>query len=150
MTSTSTAPAERGPVRTRRGHQPRWPGVFLISIGVVIAALWAASLPGAFDDGVLTYAGTSDVGNIPVFHLLAEGVMATVAILSGVALLRGSRHADAGALVACGMLIYSSVNSSGWLLHNQPAVTLVTAATIVGSVAVVYAILRPPPSCGEH
>ena len=46
------------------------------------------------------------------------------------------------ALVACGMLVYSSVNSSGWLLHERPALTAVTAAALAGSLSVVRSLMR--------
>jgi hypothetical protein len=56
---------------------------FLIVVGLMVAALWLASLLGAFEEGLFACAGTDDAGNIPVFHLVAEGLMAMVAVAAG-------------------------------------------------------------------
>lgn len=119
----------------------RWAGRFLLAAGIAVACLWAVSLPGAFHDGLFRYAGTDEAGNIPLFHLVAEGVMAAVAIVAGLATIRGDHRGRLGALLAAGMLIYSAINSSGWLIENQPPVTLLTAATLVGSVLVAWVVL---------
>ena len=128
-----------------REQQAGW---FLLGVGGVVGGLWAASLPGAFRDGLFTYAGTPEAGNIPAFHLVAEAGMAATSAAAGAALLRGHPHRRAASLTACGMLIYSSINSSGWLLRNQPAVTAVTGLTLAGALAVVRAMLRRPDRSG--
>jgi hypothetical protein len=126
------------------GHGEQLAGCFLLGTGAGVSLLWAASLPGAFRGGLFTYAGTPEAGNIPVFHVVAEAGMAASSLVAGTALLRGWQQRRGAALTACGMLIYSSLNSSGWLLRNQPAVTAVTGATLAGSLAVVRCLLRRP------
>lgn len=121
---------------------PRWIGWYLIIVGLGIGGLWMASLPGAFDDGLFTYAGTDAVGNIPIFHVLAEGLMAAASLFAGVELLRRRPWAPGWALLANGMLAYSAINSSGWLLQNQPAVVVFTGATLVGSAVSAWSLLR--------
>lgn len=136
---------DQEPVSTRRGPTPtarRLVGWHLVVVGTGVAALWAASLPSAFEDGMLTYAGTQAVGNIAVFQVVAEAMMASTALAAGVGVLRGHRRGRALALVANGMLAYSAVNSSGGLLHNQPAVLLVTAATFLGSATTTWVVFR--------
>ena len=120
-------------------------GWHLVVVGTGVAALWAASLPSALEDGMLTYAGTQAVGNIAVFQVVAEAMMASTALAAGVGVLRGHRRGHRGralALVANSMLAYSAVDSSGWLLHNQPAVLLVTAATFLGSATTTWVVFR--------
>lgn len=117
-------------------------GGFLVGVGAGVAALWAASLPGAFRQGLFTYSGTPETGTIPVFHVVAEAAMAATSLGAGTALLRGRPHAREAALTASGMLIYSSVNSSGWLLEHRPAVVAVTGGTLTGALAVIRELLR--------
>jgi hypothetical protein len=131
----------------RPGHvtatpTPRWISWYLIAVGVGVGVLWTASLPGAFQDGLFTYAGTSTAGNVPFFHILAEAIMAATALTAGLLWRRGSRRAPTVTLLANGMLAYSAINSSGWLLHNQPAVTVLTGATLVGAIASTWNVLR--------
>ena len=123
-------------------RQERLAGWFLLAVGGGVAGLWTVSLPGAFRQGPFTYAGTPEAGNIPAFHLAAEGGMAVASLTAGTALLRGWPHRREGALTASGMLVYSSINSSGWLLRNQPPVTAVTAVTLAGSLGVIRCMLR--------
>lgn len=118
----------------------RQSGWFYLVVGFAVGGLWLASLPGAFEDGVLTYAGTEDVGNIPIFHLVAELTMAVTALGAGWALHREAQHARTLAYLASGMLTYSAINSSGWLLHNQPVVLAATAGTLVGSTVAAVAL----------
>jgi hypothetical protein len=115
---------------------------YLLIVGVGVLALWAVSLPGAFRDGLLDYSGNATTGNVPVFHVVAEGVMAATALTAALLLRRGSRRGTLVAMLANGMLIYSALNSSGWLLQHQPAVLLVTGGTLVGSVAASWMLTR--------
>jgi hypothetical protein len=133
----ATVPPRRAPAAPRR----RWVGWYLVIVGAGVGVLWAASLPGAFDDGLLAYAGTAAAGNIPVFHLVAEAVMAATAIVAGVAILRRFRLGRPAALLANGMMLYSAVNSSGWLLQHQPAVLVLTGATLAGSLASTWVLV---------
>jgi hypothetical protein len=128
---------------TERLAGGRAAGGFLIGVGAGVAALWAGSLPGAFRQGLFTYSGTPETGTIPVFHVVAEAAMAATSLAAGTALLRGQPHAREAALTASGMLVYSSINSSGWLLEHQPAVLAVTGGTLAGALAVIRGLLRP-------
>ena len=120
---------------------PRWAGWFFVVVGVGVAGLWTVSLPKACNEGLNSYVGTLETGTIPLFHVLAEGLMAAASLWAGVAILRERRRARSLALVASGMLVYSSISASGWLLRNQPATLLVTGATLIGSALVVAVLL---------
>ena len=117
-------------------------GWFLLGVGTGVAGLWTATLRDAFHGGLFTYAGTPEAGNIPAFHLAAEAGMAATSLAAGTALLRGAPQRRGAALTACGMLIYSSINSSGWLLHNRPALTAAPALTLAGALTTVRLLLR--------
>ena len=136
-----TTPVAGGSAPRRAAPLPRWVGWYLVVVGAGVALLWVASLPGAFDDGMFSYAGTAAAGNIPIFHVAAEAAMAATALAAGVAVLRRHRYAPGAALLANGMLLYSAVNSSGWLWHNQRPIVALTAATLVGSVASTWVLL---------
>ena len=85
---------------------------------------------GAFRNGLFRYAGTTESGNIPVFHLVAEAAMAMTSVAGGWALRARRPYGRGAALAACGMLEYSAINSSGWLLRNRPWVVIVTGRNI--------------------
>jgi hypothetical protein len=61
---------------------------------------------------------------------------------AGLGVRRARPWARGGVLLANAMLLYSALNSSGWLLHNQPLVVSVTAATFLGAVASAWASIR--------
>lgn len=63
------------------------------------------------------------------------------AIASGAAILHGHRLAGAGALPANGVFVCSAINSSGCLLHNEPAVAILTGAALVAPAASTWALL---------
>jgi hypothetical protein len=83
----STSPAVRAQERPPPlSPAERRASSFLIGTGLAIAGLWCLSLPGAFRNGLLRYAGAAETGNIPLFHLAAEAAMAMTSVASGRAL----------------------------------------------------------------
>lgn len=73
-----------------------------------------------------------------VFHLVAEFATAGALLVSGILLLRRARHAVELALVAFGMLVYTSVNAPGYFaqLGEWPLVAMfgVVLAVAVGAI----------------
>lgn len=95
-----------------------------------IFVLWTtAFVTGSeWKDGLFAYQN----GNIPIFHLTAECLMA-VTTLAGLVAWNGGR--DWGpllALVGAGMFGYSAVNSMGWALHNDRTLAVPMTLTLVG------------------
>jgi len=121
---------------------PRCISWYLVGAGAGNGLPWVASRSDAFDDRLFTHTGTPTVGNIPIFHVRAEAVMAATALTAGILRRRGSRYAFMATMLANGMLVYSAVNSPGRLLHNPPAVTSLTAVTRLGALASTWIVIR--------
>ena len=103
-------------------------GAFVALDGVAVVGLWMLSLSsGAFGGipGLLVYQD----GNFPVLHVSAELLMGLLAIVCGIALMRRQAWANGLALFALGMLAYSSINSAGWPIKNNPSLLLPMIAT---------------------
>ena len=97
------------------------PGGRLLN-SIAIFVLWAVTLAQGqgWERGLFVYQN----GNIPVFHLAAECVMACVTLLGLIAWLRRRSWGPSTALIGAGMFGYSAINSLGWALHNQVALAL--------------------------
>ena len=78
------------------------------------------------------------------FHLVAEFATAGALIVSGAFLLRGRRGAVGPASVAFGMLVYTAINSSGYVaqLGQWPLVGMF-AVVLAVSLAAVARLLKP-------
>jgi hypothetical protein len=97
--------------------------------GLAILALWVVSLTsGAFGGiaGLFVY----QEGNFPILHIIAEVLMGTLALVSGIGLMRRKPWARGLALAALGMLGYSSINSAGWPIRNDPSLLAPMVATL--------------------
>lgn len=113
-------------------------GGILILEGLGTYAIWFLSLSGgAFPQGLLHYQD----GNFPALHLAAELLMGSMALLAGTALLVRWKSARSLALLAFGGLAYSSINSAGWPIENQPVLLIPMALTLVAAVACVPYLL---------
>jgi len=79
------------------------------------------------------------------FHLVAELATAGALIVAGVALLRGWRRATGLALVAFGMLAYTSINSPGYFaqLGQWPVVAMFVVVLVVSLAAVARLLALP-------
>ena len=82
-------------------------------------------------------------GNIPIFHLVAECLMATVTLAGAVGLWQGVRWGSNVALLGLGMFTYSAINSFGWALHNDMTQGIPMIVTVVvAAFAAPYLIRR--------
>jgi hypothetical protein len=68
--------------------------------------------------------------------------MAMTSVAGGWALPARRPYGRGAALAACGMLEYSAINSSGWLLRNRPWVVIVTGGTLIGATVTMSSLLR--------
>jgi hypothetical protein len=103
-------------------------GILLALDGLAVISLWTLSLTsGAFGGmaGLFVYQD----GNFPALHVTAEVLMGVLSIVSGIGLTREQSWARGLALVAVGMLGYSSINSAGWPLRNDPNLLVPIVAT---------------------
>jgi hypothetical protein len=102
--------------------------VFLVADGLMILVIWATSLAhGAFPVGVMVY----QEGNYPILDLIAELLMAALALTAGVSLWLRTPWSRGMALFVLGALAYASINSSGWALHEDPVLLLPLIANLV-------------------
>jgi len=79
------------------------------------------------------------------FHLVAELATAGALIVAGVLLLLGWRRAPGLALVAFGMLVYTSINSPGYFaqLGQWPLVAMFALVVVASLVAIVRLLELP-------
>ena len=101
--------------------------MILFSVGIF--TLWTMNLlNGAFADGLFTY---QLEGNIPIFHLVAEGLMAIVTLIGAVGLLARRRWAVSVLIFGLGWFSYSAINSMGWAVANDITQGIPMAASLV-------------------
>lgn len=124
----------------RRGRADTAVAAVLMLLGLGTYAIWTMSLiGGAFSNGLLHYQD----GNYPVLHLAAELLMGTAAVVAAVGLWRGHKWATSLALLAFGALTYSSINSAGWPIVNQPVLLAPMALTLAAAcVCIPYLLVR--------
>ena len=79
------------------------------------------------------------------FHLVAEVATAAALVVVGVLLLGGRRGAVRFALVAFGMLVYTSVNSPGYFaqLGQWPLVAMFAGVLAVALAAIIVLVRAP-------
>ncbi|HSK27813.1 MAG TPA: hypothetical protein VK894_12965, partial [Jiangellales bacterium] len=94
--------------------------VFALVMGVGVATIWTLDLArGRVDLGAgLLHA--REGGDLLWPHWLAEYATAAVLIVGAIAWLAGAAWADGVLLVGLGALVYTSVNSLGWVLADHP------------------------------
>ena len=98
--------------------------------GLAVLALWIATFATgrAWEQGLFVYQN----GNIPLFHVVAECLMALVTLLGVLAWIAKKRWGRLLALVGAGMFGYSAINSMGWAIHNAPALAIPMALSLAG------------------
>ncbi len=113
----------------------------LSSLGVFV--IWTLNLlDDAWEQSIFTYQLT---GNIPIFHLAAEFLMALVTLSGILGLAANRRWGRCIFLLGVGMFTYSAVNSFGWALHNNLAqgIPMILSALFVIP-ALVYVLSENP------
>jgi hypothetical protein len=121
-------------------------GALLALNGATVVGLWMLSLSSGAFGGIAGLFVYQD-GNFPVLHLSAELVMGLLAIVSGIALMRRRTWARGLVLFVLGMLAYSSINSAGWPIKNDPGLLvpmLATAGFVVIALPVLLRRTAPP------
>lgn len=114
--------------------------VFALVMGVGVATIWTLDLArGRVDLGAgLLHA--REGGDLLWPHWLAEYATAAVLIVGAIAWLAGAAWADGVLLVGLGALVYTSVNSLGWVLA-EPARRGYGVPMLVGAVGGVTAVV---------
>lgn len=88
----------------------------IASLGVFI--IWGMNLAGgAFPQGV--FVGSQET-SLPIFHLVAEFLMAVVTLVGIFGIWRRKTWGSGLTLFGMGMFTYSAINSMGWTILNDP------------------------------
>jgi hypothetical protein len=107
---------------------------FWLLDSVAVLALWAITFATgrSWEQGLFAYQN----GNIPIFHLVAECLMALVTGVGFLGVIARRPWGRMLALLGVGMFTYSSINSLGWALHNAPGLAVPMLASLVGAALV--------------
>lgn len=114
---------------------------FWILMSVAILGLWGASFASGktWEGGLFAYQN----GNIPIFHLAAECGMSVIVLVGVVGWVRGFRWGRTVTVFGAGMFGYSAINSFGWALHNEPALTIPMSLSWVGVFLLLPLAIQP-------
>jgi hypothetical protein len=110
----------------------------IASLGVFI--IWGMNLAGgAFPEGI--FVGSQET-SLPIFHLVAEFLMAVVALIGVFGIWRRKSWGNGLTLFGMGMFTYSAINSMGWTILNDPIQSIPMGITLVIVIAAIPLIIR--------
>jgi hypothetical protein len=119
----------------------QYTAIFSIFVGVLMIGQWTFSLASRKVPEIVTE--TRAIG----FHLAAEFLTAAVLIVAGIALLAQSLLGYPLALLALGMLVYTSINSAGYFAQRgQWLVVMMFGGILILAFASIYQLFN---SLGE-
>ncbi len=103
----------------------------IASLGVFI--IWGMNLAGgAFPEGI--FVGSQET-SLPIFHLVAEFLMAVVTLIGVIGTRRGKPWGNGLTLFGMGMFTYSAINSMGWTVLNDPIQSIPMGITLLVVIA---------------
>jgi hypothetical protein len=103
----------------------RFPATFALFTGILMVVQWALSL--AMNQVPELQTATWEIA----LHLAAEGVTASLLILSGIGLLRHTAWARSLYFVAAGMLLYTVIASPGYFAQRGQWLPVVLFAVLL-------------------
>ena len=110
----------------------------IASMGVFI--IWGLNLSGAaFPEGI--FVGTEEI-SLPIFHLVAEFLMAVVTLIGVIGIWRRKLWANGLTLFGMGMFTYSAINSMGWTVLNDPIQSIPMGFTLLVVIAALPMLIR--------
>ncbi len=120
----------------------------MIVIGAAMAGIWTRDLVSGdrvdLSDGVFA-AREPDSGALFWPHWLAEYGTAAVLVVAGSALVADTSWAQELAFVGLGALVYTSVNSLGWVFARRDRFAYaapMVAGLLVGTLVIAYLLSR--------
>lgn len=123
-----------------RSPAVRWAGTLMMLLGAGILGFWGMFIAtGGLTAGLRTVESEAYIA----FHIAAEALAAAGALRSGGGLFWRVPGSAARTLVACGMLLYSTVASFGWGLLNDPTMAVVFGVSAAITVTVAAVAWRP-------
>ena len=110
----------------------------IASLGVFI--IWGMNLAGgAFPGGV--FVGSQET-SLPIFHLVAEFLMAVVTLIGVFGIWQKRPWGDGLTLFGIGMFTYSAINSMGWTLLNDPVQSIPMGITLLVVIAALPMLIK--------
>ncbi len=110
----------------------------IASLGVFI--IWGMNLAGgAFPEGV--FVGSQET-SLPIFHLVAESLMAVVTLIGVIGTWRNKPWGNGLTLFGMGMFTYSAINSMGWTVLNDPIQSIPMGITLVIVIAAIPLFIK--------
>lgn len=92
---------------------------FLVLMGIGVAGIWTADLLSGKFSGQGHLFRWKEGENMVWPHLLAEYLMALALVTGGAGLWLGQSWALPVSLLSLGAIIYSAINSSGWVIAKK-------------------------------
>ena len=109
--------------------------ILLLIASLTIFALWGLNLSGgAFPYGV--FVGSQET-SLPIFHLVAEFLMATITLIGVIGIWRRKPWGEEITLFGMGMFTYSAINSMGWTFINDPTQSIPMVITLIIVIAAI-------------
>ena len=103
--------------------------VLLFILSLAIFGIWGMNFAaGAFAEGI--FIGQQET-SLPIFHLVAEFLMAGVTMAGVIGFWRKKAWAKGLTVFGMGMFTYSAINSMGWAVINDPLQAIPMAITLV-------------------
>ena len=111
---------------------------YLLLIGFCMCGYWVTQIAGGF-----LYLGfaTVDGGSYLAWHVVVEFVAAIFSVLAAFLILSRNPLGYRLALFACGMLLYTGLNSISWGLHHDPGLLTLFIICAVGALFGFFYIL---------
>lgn len=101
----------------------------LLILSLAIFGIWGMNFAaGAFVDGL--FVGSQET-TLPIFHLVAEFLMAVLTLVGVIGFWRKKQWAKGLTLFGMGMFTYSAINSMGWAVINDPVQAIPMGITLV-------------------
>ncbi|MCP4582004.1 MAG: hypothetical protein GY839_10320 [candidate division Zixibacteria bacterium] len=111
---------------------------YLLLMGFSICGYWIVQL----SDGFLHQGmATIDSGTYIVWHLIAEFLAAVLSIIAAFMMLSRNPLGFRFGLAACGMLLYTGLNSIGWGLLQDPGLLILYIICAIGAFFGIFIIL---------
>ena len=103
--------------------------ILLVIASFSVFIIWGMNLVGgAFPEGV--FVGSQET-SLPIFHLVAEFLMALVTLIGVLGIWRRKSWGNGLTLFGMGMFTYSAINSMGWTIINDPIQSIPMLITLL-------------------
>ena len=117
-------------------------GILLAIVGAGMIGFWTVHiLKGGLPQGIRTL----ESGGFIAFHITAEVLTGVLCLISGILLATSLSRGITVALLACGMLLYTSINSLAWKeVKNKPVVSVMfVVPAAIALASIIYLLFLP-------